>query len=136
MIRFIVQVLINALALAVSVWVLAGVELTAGQGLLDFAGGDETLATVLAYLLIGLIFGLVNALIRPIISFLSIPITCLTLGLFTLVINALMILLTAWLSQYTAATLSIDNFWWGVGAGLIVSIVSAVLGWIAPKKTV
>ncbi|MFC0581201.1 phage holin family protein [Micrococcoides hystricis] len=127
MIRIIVQVIINALALAVAVLVLTGVDLTASAGMVEAIGGDETLANVLAFLLVGLIFGVVNALVRPIVKFLSLPLTCLTLGLFALVINTLMVLLTAWLSEYTPAVLSVENFWWGLGASIIISLTSAVL---------
>lgn len=84
---------------------------------------------MVSYLVVGLIFGLVNALVRPIVSLLSLPITCLTLGLFTIVVNALMLALTGWLTRFIPAELIIDHFWWDAIAGtIIISIVSAVLG--------
>ena len=84
---------------------------------------------VLAYLFIGLIFGVVNALVRPIVSLLSLPITILTLGLFTIVINAAMLYLTSWLSSYTPVHFTIDSFFWtAVLAAIIITVVSLVAG--------
>ncbi|MDN5755808.1 MAG: phage holin family protein, partial [Micrococcaceae bacterium] len=91
MLRFIVRVIANALALAAAAWLLPGISV--GSSAAAQATGNDSLGTVVAYLFIGLIFGIVNAVVRPIISFLSIPITCLTLGLFAIVINAAMLLL-------------------------------------------
>ena len=76
----------------------------------DVAGADgsaNAINTVLAYLFIGLIFGVVNALVKPMVKLLSLPVTILTLGLFTIVINAAMLWLTAWLSSYTPV--SVDH---------------------------
>ena len=116
---FIVRVIINALALAVACWILTGLDIT--------TAGNGALNTALGYLFIGLIFGLVNAFVKPIISLLSLPITILTLGLFTIVINAGMLYLTAWISSYTAVQFTIDSFFWtAVFAALIISAVSLV----------
>lgn len=118
---FLIRVIVNALALAAAVWIVPGIHLS--------AAGDGTLGVVISYLVVGLIFGIINALVRPIVSILSLPITCLTLGLFSIVVNALMLLFTAWISQFTPATLTIDMFWWDAIVGtIIISIVSAVLG--------
>ncbi len=85
-------------------------------------------------LIVAVIFGLVNALVRPIVKLLTLPISILTLGLFTLVINALMLWLTAWLS---GGMLSIEgNFiqqlFWVFLAAIIISIISTVLSWVLP----
>ncbi|MFJ2618608.1 phage holin family protein [Glutamicibacter sp. NPDC087344] len=118
---FLIRVIVNALALAVAVWIVPGIHID--------AVGDDTLGLVMSYLIVGLIFGLVNALVRPIIQILSLPITCLTLGLFTIVVNALMLALTGWITQFIPAELIIDKFWWDAIMGtIIISIVSAVLG--------
>ncbi len=85
----------------------------------------DTLSIVLGYLFIGLIFGVVNAVVKPIVSLLSLPITILTLGLFTVVINAGMLYLTSWISSYTPVHFTIDTFFWtAVLAALIISAVS------------
>ncbi len=131
MFRIIVQVVINALALGAAVLILNGVRISASAGMVAAVGGERTLADLLALLLVGVIFGVVNALVRPIVKFLSLPLTCLTLGLFTLVINTLMVLLTAWLSEFSPAVLSVENFWWGLGASIIISLVSALLAFFS-----
>lgn len=118
---FLIRVIVNALALAAAVWVVPGLKIV--------AAGEGTMSTVVAYLVVAVIFGLVNALVRPIVKLFSLPITCLTLGLFTIVINALMLLLTSWLTTFTPIELVIEQFWWDAIAGtIIISIVSAVLG--------
>ncbi len=129
MIAFILRVVINALALAAAAWVLPGITVSPAPA------SDATLGLVIAYLVVGLVFGLVNAVVRPIVSLLSMPITCLTLGLFTLVINAAMLMLTSWLTQYLPMGLHVDNFFWDAILGaLIISIVSTVIGWLTPAR--
>ncbi|WP_417234812.1 phage holin family protein [Arthrobacter sp.] len=133
MLRFIVKVIVNALALAAATWLLQGI--TVGSSAVSDATGNDSVGTVVAYLFIGLIFGIVNAVVRPIIGFLSLPITCLTLGLFAIVINAAMLMLTSWLSSYTPIGLHIDTFFWDAVLGaIIISVVSAVIGWVVPDK--
>lgn len=131
--RFIIQVVVNALALWVAGWILPGMHIEAAAVVGNDIGGAEgsagTINTVLAYLFIGVVFGVVNSLVKPIVKLLSLPVTILTLGLFTVVINAAMLWLTAWLSSYTPVTLAIDDFFWtAILAALIVSVVSMVAG--------
>jgi putative membrane protein len=129
---FIVRVLINGLALWIASWILPGLDITtsATTDAVANAGvsqGTDAAGIVLAYLFVGLIFGLVNAFVRPIVSFLSLPITILTLGLFTIVINAAMLYLTSWISSYTPVDFTIDSFFWtAVLAAIIITIVSLV----------
>lgn len=134
MLSFIVRVVINGLALWIANWILPGLDITttattdavAKSGVIQ---GVDPLGIVLAYLFIGLIFGLVNALVKPIVSLLSLPITILTLGLFTIVINAAMLYLTAWLSSYTPVHFTIDSFFWtAVLAAIIITVISLVAG--------
>ncbi|MDN5754663.1 MAG: phage holin family protein [Arthrobacter sp.] len=133
MLRFIVRVIVNAVALAAAAWIIPGISV--GSSAASQATGNDSAGTVVAYLFIGLIFGIVNAVVRPIISFLSVPITCLTLGLFAIVINAAMLLLTSWLSSYTPIGLHVDTFFWDAVLGsLIISIVSALIGWVVPDR--
>ncbi|WP_309081602.1 phage holin family protein [Zhihengliuella sp.] len=133
MFGFFVRVLVNALALAAAAWLLPGIAVTSGAG--GPATGNDTVDVVLAYVLIGLVFGLVNAVVKPVLSFLSLPITCLTLGLFAIIINAGMLALTAWITQYTPMTLTIDSFFWDAILGsIIVAIVSALLSWVVPDR--
>ncbi|ALV41590.1 hypothetical protein AU252_10870 [Pseudarthrobacter sulfonivorans] len=131
---FIVRVLINGLALWIASWILPGLDIstsatTEAVATTGVTQGTETIGVVLAYLFIGLIFGVVNAFVRPLVSFLSLPITILTLGLFTIVINAAMLYLTSWLSSYTPVNFSIDSFFWtAVLAAIIITLISLVAG--------
>jgi putative membrane protein len=116
--KLIVRIFINAVAIWVTSLVLSG---------LSFEGD------FLSLILVGLIFGLVNALIRPIVKLLTLPINILTLGLFTLVINALMLMLTAALSTSLDLTGSFfENFLTALLGAIIISIVSTVLSWVLP----
>ncbi|RBP64206.1 putative membrane protein [Brevibacterium sanguinis] len=132
--NFLSRVIVNACAIWVAAWILPGVAIE-GNRLVEEQTGPIP-ATIISYLVIGLIFGLANAFIKPILSLLSAPITCLTLGLFSIVINAIMLALTSWLSGFTPFRFTIDSFFFSaILAALIVSIVSALLGWLVPERT-
>lgn len=89
MMNFLVKTIANAGALAVAVWILPKITLT----------GDSTGKKVVTLLLVALVFGLVNAVVKPLVQLLTLPLFLLTLGLFTLIVNALMLLLTSWLAD-------------------------------------
>ncbi|HAP90348.1 MAG TPA: hypothetical protein DIT15_13180 [Arthrobacter bacterium] len=131
---FIVRVLINGLALWIASWILPGLDITTSATTEAVAKtgvtqGTDTIGIILAYLFIGVIFGVVNAFVRPLVSFLSLPITILTLGLFTIVINAAMLYLTSWISNYTPVHFTIDSFFWtAVLAAIIITLISLVAG--------
>ncbi|MGV0837347.1 phage holin family protein [Mycolicibacterium thermoresistibile] len=96
---------------------------------LNFVGGDDGLQRVGIVFVVGVIFGLVNAFIKPVVQLLSIPLYLLTLGLFHIVVNALMLWITAWITRHTTGWgLHLDNFWWtAIWAAIVLSIVSWVL---------
>lgn len=129
---FIVRVIISGLALWVASWILPGLDISTSATTEAVAKsgvnqGTDAVGVILAYLFIGLIFGVVNAFVRPVVSFLSLPITILTLGLFTIVINAAMLYLTSWISGYTPVHFTIDSFFWtAVLAAIIITIISLV----------
>jgi putative membrane protein len=131
---FIVRVLINGLALWIASWILPGLDITTSATTEAVAKtgvtqGTDTIGIILAYLFVGVIFGVVNAFVRPLVSFLSLPITILTLGLFTIVINAAMLYLTSWISSYTPVHFTIDSFFWtAVLAAIIITLISLVAG--------
>jgi len=85
-------------------------------------------------IIIGMIFGIVNALLKPLMMFFTFPLIILTLGLFTLVVNAVMLILTAKLSGPFNLGLHINGFWAAFWGALIVSIVSMFLSWITGVK--
>jgi putative membrane protein len=122
---FAIKVLVNALAIWVATLVVQGIRV--------HGTSDSTANTVLTYLVVGAIFGVVNALVKPVVKVLAFPFYVLTLGLLTFVVNALMLELTAWLSSHTSLTLTIDEFWWtAIWGALVVSFVSLVLNAILP----
>jgi putative membrane protein len=131
---FILRVIINGLALWIASWILPGLDIStsateAAVAKTGIVQGADTIGLILAYLFIGLIFGVVNALVKPLVSLLSLPITILTLGLFTIVINAAMLYLTSWLSSYTPVHFTIDSFFWtAVFAAIIITVISLVAG--------
>jgi putative membrane protein len=96
---------------------------------LRFVGGETTLQKIGIIFVVAVIFGLVNALIKPILQIMSIPLYILTLGLFHVVINALMLWITAWITRHTTQRgLQLDHFWWtAIWAAIVLSIVSWAL---------
>ena len=106
---------------------------------ISFVGGDTTLARVGIIFVVAVIFGLVNAIIKPIVQIISIPLYILTLGLIHIVINALMLWITSWITETTTHWgLYIDDFWWTtIWAAIVLSIVSWVLSLLVPdvKRT-
>lgn len=94
-----------------------------------FVGGDTTWQKIGIVFVVAVIFGLVNAIIKPMVQILSIPLYILTLGLFHIVVNALMLWITAWITSHTTHWgLEIDHFWWtAIWAAIVLSIVSWVL---------
>ncbi|MCX5558992.1 phage holin family protein [Streptomyces sp. NBC_00038] len=120
--NFVVKTIANAGALAIAVWVLDKITLT----------GDNTWKKIGTLLLVALVFGLVNFLVKPVVKVLTFPLFILTLGLITLVVNALMLLLTSWLADKLDLSFHVDGFWTAVLGGLIISIVSWALNVVLP----
>jgi len=116
-VRFLLWVVVNAAALAVATGLLAGISLTA-----DTAGHR-----LLTLLLVAVVFGLINAIVRPVVMLLSLPFIILTLGLLVLVINACLLLLTSWISQQLGLGFHVDGFWAALLGGIIVAIATWVL---------
>ncbi len=110
--------LLNAAALWVAAWLLPG---------LDFSG------TLVDLLLVAAVFGIVNSLLRPILTVLTCPLIVVTLGLFTLVINAVMLLVTGWLSDSWDLGFTVSGFWAAFWGGLVVGLVSLILSMALPE---
>jgi putative membrane protein len=118
--RFLLRAALTGLALWVVTLIVPG---------LRFVGGDTMLQKIGIVFVVAVIFGLVNAIIKPIVQILSIPLYILTLGLIHIVINALMLWLTARITEHTTHWgLQIDHFWWtAIWAAIVLSIVSWLL---------
>lgn len=112
--KFLVRLLINAVALYAAVAMVDGIFPVPGTNWVSYLG-------------LGLIFGLLNALVRPILKFLTCPLIILTLGLFTLVINTILFWLTGMVGMNFGIGFTVDGFWPAFWGGLIVSIVSVIL---------
>ena len=115
--RFLVRLVINAVALWLTTLVVAGVTVV------PYLPGDP-LATALTFLLVALIFGIVNSVIGNLIRIVAFPLYILTLGLIALVVNGLLLLLVAWISSLTGFGLVVDGFWWGVLGALVLALIS------------
>ena len=87
-----------------------------------------TLETVLTFLLLAAIFGIVNGVIGNLIRIVAFPLYVLTLGLISLVVNALLLLLVAWISGLLGFGLTVENFWWGVLGALVLGLISWLIG--------
>jgi putative membrane protein len=120
--RWILRLLANAAALAIATWILSGITLT----------GSTTTSQIVTLLIVALIFGVLNAIVKPIFALVTIPLLLLTLGLFLIVINACMLLLTSWLAGLFDLGWSVDGFWTALLGGIIISIVSFVLNVFLP----
>lgn len=118
---FILRVIVNAVALWLTTLIVAGVTVT------PYAPGD-TLAVVLTYLLVALVFGVVNSIVGNLIRIVAFPFYVLTLGLLALVVNALLLLLAAWITSLLGFGLAVDGFWWGVLGALVLGFFSWLIG--------
>ena len=124
---FLIRLLINAVALLITAWIIPGIHLGA-------AGPNPTRNDWVTLLIVALIFGLVNAVIRPILILLSLPLEILTLGLFIFVINAFMLLLTSWIAQGMGLGFRVDRFLTALLGALIISVVSFVLSRVVARS--
>lgn len=106
-------------------WVVAALALFVAERLID--GITVSGNAWVAFAAMAVVLGLVNALIRPLLKLLSCPLIILTLGLFTLVINALMLMLASWVAQTLGIGFHVAGFWPAFLGALIVSIVTVVL---------
>ncbi|MEV8043698.1 phage holin family protein [Streptomyces griseoluteus] len=122
--NLLVKTIANAGALAVAVWLLDKITLT----------GDSTGKKVGTLIVVALVFGLVNLLVKPVVKVLTFPLFILTLGLITLIVNALMLLLTSWVCGQLNLSFHVEGFWTAVLGGLIISVVSWALNLVLPDE--
>jgi putative membrane protein len=120
--KFIVWLVVNAVALGVAVWLFDGITLTGNSD------GDR----IVTLLIVGAIFGVVTSVVRPIVNVLSLPLIILTLGLFLLVTNALMLLLTSKLADTFGLEFHVDGFWTAVFGALVISLASMIVESLLP----
>jgi putative membrane protein len=117
----ILRIMINALAIAVAVKVVDGIVFSGEWWKMIFVGA---------------VFGIVNSFLKPLLTFFTLPLIILSLGLFTLIVNTLMLLITVSLSGPLNLGLQIHGFWPAFKGALIISIVSMVLSWLTGMKKI
>ena len=122
--NMIIRLLANAVALAVASWIVSGITLQ----------GATTSKRVLTLLIVAAIFGIVNAIVKPVVKVLSFPFLILTLGLLTFVINAVMLWLTSWITGKLDVQFHVDGFWSALFGALIISVVGMIINVILPDK--
>ena len=116
--KLISRIIINALVIFITAFLLSG---------FTFSG------SIFSLIMVGIVFGLVNAIIRPMVKLLTLPINVVTLGLFTLVINTLMLMLTVWFSGSLALEGGIfQSFVTAFIGAIIISVISTILSWFLP----
>ncbi|MBX3100826.1 MAG: phage holin family protein [Salinibacterium sp.] len=119
--RLVVRLLINAVALWLTDLLIEGMHVT------PFGPGG-TLEIVLTYLLLAIIFGIVNGIIGNLIRIVAFPLYILTLGLIALVVNGLLLLIVSWISGLLGFGLTIDTFGWGILGALVLALISWLIG--------
>ncbi len=120
--KLLTSLAVNTLALGIAVWLFDGITLT---------GGSDT-DKVVKLIVVGAIFGLITAVVRPIVNFFSLPLIVLTLGLMLLVVNALMLLLTSKIAEAVDLGFHVDGFWVALFGAIVISLASMFLEAVFP----
>ncbi len=124
--EFGIKVLVNAVALWVAALVINGIEF-------EHSSDDGLARKIGTILVVAVIFGLINAIIKPVVKFFAFPFIVLTLGLLTLIINAAMLELTSWVAGGLNLAFHVNDFFWdAVLGGIIITFVSMILALILP----
>ncbi|HET6299056.1 MAG TPA: phage holin family protein [Kribbella sp.] len=124
MTNLIIKLLANAVALAVASWIVGGITLE----------GSTTGRRVLTLLIVAAIFGVVNAVVKPVVKLLSLPFIILTLGLLLFVINALMLLLTSWITGKLDVQFHVNGFGAALLGALVITVVGMLLNAVLPDR--
>jgi putative membrane protein len=122
---YVVRVAVTAVALWISTLLLSGIEL----------GGSSVLKKVGTLIVVAVIFGVINGVLRPIIKTVGCAVYIVTFGLVALVVNGLLFLLVSWIADQLTLPFHVDNFWpTAVLGALIVAVVSWVIDMVIPKR--
>lgn len=120
-----VAILANGLGLVAAAWLIPGITL----------GGSTWQEVTVTAVLVAVVLGLVNALVKPVVKFLSFPLIILTLGLFSLVINAAMLMLTSWACGKLGLPFHVDGFFWAaILGGVVLSIITMIVNAVVPER--
>lgn len=118
--RLLFGLVTNAVAIWLTTLVVAGVRVDPYD--------DGPVAAILTYVLVAVIFGVVNAVVGGVVRVIAFPLYLITLGLMSFIVNGLLLLLTAWISGLFGLGLVIDGFWWGVLGALVLALVNWFIG--------
>nr|WP_227467265.1 phage holin family protein [Nocardioides lijunqiniae] len=114
--------LTTAIALATAAWLIDGIRFTGPD-----SGTEEIQDKLLPLLLVALILGVISSFVKPVLTVLSIPFIIVTLGLFLLVINAVMLMLTGWLADGLGIGFEVTGFWPAVGGAIVITLVTWIV---------
>ncbi|WP_440709239.1 phage holin family protein [Herbiconiux sp. YIM B11900] len=119
--RFLVSLIANAIALWLTTLIVAGVKI-------DPIGDGGAFETVITYLLVALVFGIINGFVGSVIRVVAFPLYILTLGIISLFVNALLLWLVSVVTGWFGFGLTLESFWWTVLGALVLAILSAIIG--------
>ena len=122
--RILVRIVVNALAVAAADAIVDGIRV--GSGTVE--------QRVVVLLGVAVVFGLINAMIRPVVRLLTLPLTVLSLGLFTFVVDAFMLTLTAWVSERLDLAFQVDGFVAALLGALVISVVGFLINLVLPER--
>jgi len=121
--KFVIWLAINAIGVGAAVWLFDDIAL---------AGADTRTDKVVTLLIVGLILGVINSVVRPIVNLLSLPLIVLSLGLMLFITNALMLLLTSKVADTFNLHFHVEGFWTAVFGGVVISIASMIAAALLP----
>lgn len=127
MVNFLIRLVVNALGLWAAALLIDGIKLAEGS-----ADNGTKVKTVL---LVALVFGIINAILKPIATFFSFPLIILTLGLFIIIVNAAMLQLTSWFAGKLDLAFHVDHFFWDAVLGAcVIAVVGMIANFVLPEK--
>ncbi|GAA2836066.1 phage holin family protein [Leucobacter komagatae] len=122
--RSIMRVLVSTFALWLTTLIVGG---SGPRGFWIEPINDDPYSPLITMLLVALVFGLVNGTLGKLVRFVSIPLYIITLGLFGLIVNGILISVIAWLSDLAGFGLNVDGFWWGVLGAVVMSVLASIM---------
>lgn len=121
--RFVTWLIVNAVALGAAAWLLDDIEVTS----------DSTSGRIATLVVVGLVFGVITSIVKPVVNLLSLPLIVLSLGLFLVVTNALMLMLTSKVADTFGLDYRVEGFWTAVWGAIIISIASMIVEALLPE---
>jgi putative membrane protein len=117
-----VRLLVSAAALGVATWLISGIRLAE----------DTTLAKIVTLLGVAVVFGLVNMIVKPVVTLIGLPFFILTLGVLYLVVNGLLFWLSGWIAEQLGLAFEVEGFWSGFFGAIVVAVVTWLLNLVIP----